>query len=220
MDDNIAQIRRSVAFTDPEKILDLGCWNGETTSQYVPTGATVVGVESNRGASEDAHRRFGWEVVAADLNEPLPFDSEVFDVVTSNQVLEHLADTDTFMAEAFRVLRPGGVAVISTENLASWHNIASLLMGWQAFSLTNVSRLRSGIGNPLANLRSAEPQAAGWAHQRLFSYRGLAELATACGFIGVQVLGAGYYPLPTAVAHLDPRHAAFITVVGNKAAAT
>jgi hypothetical protein len=105
---------------------------------------------------------------------------------------------------------------VSTENLASWHNIASLLFGWQAFSLTNVSSRKSGIGNPLANLRAAEPAAEGWTHQRIFSYRGLIELAEAIGFENVRILGAGYYPLPTRVAHRDPRHAAFITVIGRK----
>ena len=141
----------------------------------------------------------------------------MFDVVTSNQVIEHLHNTDRFVSEAFRTLRPGGLLCVSTENLASWHNIASLLLGWQAFSLTNVSKYRPGLGNPLANWRNHdEPIEDGWLHQRLFSYRGLIELAESVGFTNVRIHGSGYYPLPTRFAHRHTRHAAFITVSGRK----
>jgi len=220
MQDNLDQIRRAVAAEEVHgtalQIVDLGCWDGSTTATYVARGATVIGVEGDLDAGAQAARQHGWEIVKGDLNQPLTLESECCDVVTSNQVIEHLSDTDCFMSEAYRLLRPGGLVVVSTENLSSWHNIASLVFGWQAFSLTNISNRRSGIGNPLANLRAAEPCAEGWAHQRIFSYRGLIELAEAVGFHEVRILGAGYYPLPTRVAHRDPRHAAFITVVGRK----
>lgn len=50
--------------------------------------------------------------------------------MTSNQVIEHLYDTDNFVAEVHRILRSGGTAVVSTEKAASWHT-GSLLLGWQ-----------------------------------------------------------------------------------------
>jgi aspartyl aminopeptidase len=90
------------------------------------------------------------------------------------------------------------------------------MCGWQAFSLTNVSRTGSGLGNPLANMRGMEPLDAGWEHLRIFSYRGLRELVAAHGFSDVHVAGAGYYPLASAFGHIDPRHAAFITVRATK----
>lgn len=220
MQDNIAQLADRLAgetrTLDPLEVLDLGCWNGETTAKYLPARAQVTGVESSPKAAEEARER-GWTVVEADLNGPLPLDDDGFDAVTSNQVIEHLHDTDSFMSEAFRVLRPGGVALISTENMASWHNIGALVLGWQAFSLTNVTKRSAGLGNPLANLRLLdEPIEDGWLHQRIFAYRGLYELAATFGFEEVTILGSGYYPLPTRVAHADPRHAAFLTVVGRK----
>jgi 2-polyprenyl-3-methyl-5-hydroxy-6-metoxy-1,4-benzoquinol methylase len=48
-------------------------------------------------------------------------------------MIEHLRDTDGFMIELQRVLKPGGIAVISTNNLASWHNIVALMLGAQPF---------------------------------------------------------------------------------------
>ncbi|HEX3542420.1 MAG TPA: class I SAM-dependent methyltransferase [Acidimicrobiales bacterium] len=197
------------------RLLDLGCWDGRTTLSYLPAGACGFGVEVSTEAASRASG-LGLCTVSADLNRGLPFRSDEFDVVTSNQVIEHLSDTDQVMAEAHRVLRPGGLVVISTENLASWHNIGALLFGWQAFSLTNVSRYRPGVGNPLANLRHDEPPDIGWQHTRIFSYRGLRELAEAVGFVDIGILASGYYPFPSRMARIDPRHGAFITVTGRK----
>jgi SAM-dependent methyltransferase len=197
------------------RVLDLGCWDGDNFLQYAPKGAQLFGTEISEDAALQAKER-GIETVQANLNEPLTFETDYFDVVTSNQVIEHLSDTDQFTAEAFRVLKPGGTAAVSTENMSSWHNISALLLGWQAFSLTNISDKRSGIGNPMALTREREPGDKGWQHLRIFSFRGLKELFEAHGFIDVEVLGAGYYPLSTRAANLDPRHAAFITVVGKK----
>jgi SAM-dependent methyltransferase len=151
-----------------------------------------------------------------DLASPWPYEDESFDVICSNQVIEHVVDTDMFVHESFRCLRPGGVTVVSTENLASWHNIVSLLFGWQPFSLTNVTETVAGIGNPLAIHRGEEPLAKSMQHVRVFAFAGLRELYESHGFVVEKVAGAGYYPLPTGFARFDPRHAAFITLLGLK----
>ena len=71
------------------------------------------------------------EARRTDLNEPWPLTNESVDVLHSNQVIEHLPRTDHFMPEVRRVLRPGGYALVSTNNLASCHNIVSLVLGLQ-----------------------------------------------------------------------------------------
>jgi SAM-dependent methyltransferase len=218
MYDNVAQMR--AALTDGRahigtRLLDLGCGDGELLMGYAPQGATLEAIEQSEELATRATAR-GVRVIVTDLDQRFPFDDATFDAVTSNQVIEHVVDTDHFVAETRRVLRPGGVAVISTENLASWHNIAALFLGWQAFSLTNVSGVRAGLGNPLANLRVDEPLDSQWTHRRIFSYRGLRELFEAHGFESVVMRGAGYYPLPARLGHVDARHAAFLTVSARR----
>jgi SAM-dependent methyltransferase len=215
---NLENIERSLrAATPGGRLVDLGCDDGVRTLRFAAAAraADVHGVELAGTAAEAARAR-GITVTEADLNEALPFDDASFDVVVSNQVLEHLPDTDVFVSEVVRLLRPGGLAAVSTENLASWHNVAALVLGWQPFSLGNVTSRRAGLGNPLAVHRGEKPGAASWQHERVFSYRGLRELFEAHGLAVRDVLGAGYYPLPAAAGRLEPRHAAFLTVVGSR----
>jgi SAM-dependent methyltransferase len=56
---------------------------------------------------------------SADLCESLPFDDETFDCVVSIEVVEHIANHPRYFAELFRVLRKGGVAIVTTPNIQS-----------------------------------------------------------------------------------------------------
>ncbi len=202
-------------------LLDLGCDDGVRTVRWADAARAhaVHGIEVVANRALLALER-GISVTTADLGAPLPFEDQMFDAVVSNQVIEHLFDTDLFLAEAFRVLRPGGVVVTSTENLASWHNVVALLLGWQPFSLTNVSMLGS-VGNPMGlmvggDIAHTVPGEVTWQHRRVFAKRGLVALHRAHGFISVECRGAGYYPFPRHLGSVDPAHAAFITVVGQR----
>lgn len=198
-------------------LVDLGCDDGSLTMRLASrVGAdSIHGVEIVEERAQIAEKR-GVHVIRADLNSPMPLGDGTFDVACSNQVIEHLHDTDLFVSEVFRILRPGGYTVVSTENLASWHNIASLLFGWQPFSLTNVSHQSGSIGNPLALHRGEAFAWKSWEHVRVFAYRGLSELFTAHGFVVESIAGAGYFPLPARIGRSAPRHAAFITLKARR----
>lgn len=213
-------LRNIMSFLEPEPsacFLDLGCDNGDLTLNLAEKVGTrcLYGVEIVPRRAEEARMK-GIHVEESDLNSPLKFQDGFFDVVHANQVIEHVHATDVFVDEIYRVLKPGGYAVISTENLSSWHNIAALLFGWQPFSLTNVSSCTLGLGNPLALLRGQSHQFKSWEHIRVFSYRGLKELFASHGFLIRAVLGAGYYPLLSTLATWDPYHAAFLTMKVRK----
>jgi SAM-dependent methyltransferase len=67
--------------------------------------------------------------LVADLLHPFPYRSNSFDAVLAKQVCEHLADTRQFFQECQRVLRPGGMLLVGTPNLASLSNRVRLLFG-------------------------------------------------------------------------------------------
>ena len=199
-------------------LMDLGCDDGEWTLQLARAidAAEVHGVEIVPEQAEKAEQN-GVRVTRLNLNAPMDaLPSNHFDVVHANQVIEHVTSVDGFVSEVYRLLKPGGVAVISTENASSWHNVFAAAMGWQIFSLTNVSEKMSGLGNPCALHRGKPPYTGTWTHKTIFSYRGLIEMFEAHGFREVVVKGAGYFPLPARLGSLDVRHSAFITIGARK----
>jgi SAM-dependent methyltransferase len=198
-------------------LCDLGCDDGSWTVEVAKSShvAKSFGVDIARGPTRVAKAK-GVSAVIADLARGLPFRDETFDLIHGNQVIEHVADVDHFLREVYRTLRPRGIAVLSTENGSSWHNVLAAVMGWQIFSLTNVSATRMGIGNPLALHRGQIHEMPSWTHRTIFNYLGLLELLRIHGFEVLRVLGSGYYPFPARVGRIDVRHSHFISVKAIK----
>jgi SAM-dependent methyltransferase len=96
------------------RVLDLGCRSGALTRAYLD-GNHVVGVDVDRGALAEA-ARLGIETHWADLDAPLPFEPESFDVVVAGEVLEHIRDPARLMGDVQTVMRPGGTLVGSVPN--------------------------------------------------------------------------------------------------------
>lgn len=65
-----------------------------------------------------------------DLEQPFKIKSGSVDLVIALEIIEHLFDTDHFLAEIARVLKPGGYLILSTPNLASLTNRLKLLFGY------------------------------------------------------------------------------------------
>jgi SAM-dependent methyltransferase len=193
-------------------LLDLGCSDGEVTNRIAARAGVghVVGVELIEHLAQEARGR-GIEVVGADLNARLPFDDASFDVIHSNQVIEHLWNTDNMLREIRRLLKPDGYAVVSTNNLASWHNVVSLALGWQPPPCHASDELI--VGNP-AGLREGVTGAQGQMHLRLFTGRALEGVARYHGLDADVAQTVGMYPLPVRLARLmtriDKRHGAFL----------
>jgi ubiquinone/menaquinone biosynthesis C-methylase UbiE len=214
----IALVQRAGQEGGGRAILDLGCDDGVWTRRLADAvgAADVHGVEIVEEQARRAAEK-GVKVATLDLNQPLKgLPSNHFDVVHANQVIEHVSSVDLFVSEVFRLLKPGGHAVISTENGSSWHNVFAAAMGWQIFSLSNVSARKAGLGNPCAIQRGGTPFAGTWTHKTIFNYRGLIEMFEAHGFRDVRLAGAGYFPLPAFLGRIDRRHSAFITALARK----
>jgi ubiquinone/menaquinone biosynthesis C-methylase UbiE len=217
--DSFEECRRSVLDNLPDAdgstLLDCGCADGSLTVRFAKRARAtrVLGVEVFEKIAAEARER-GIEIASSDLNGPLDVADGSIDVVTANQVIEHLYNTDGFMRELHRVLRPGGTLVLSTNNLASWHNVVALVLGAQPFpadvsSNPDIGKLVRVNGGDTGRWSS-------WTHLRIFSHKALKEMMEAHGFIVEKVQGVGYYPLPSGAAKkaaaLDPRHAAYLTL--------
>lgn len=201
------------------RALDIGCYDGEITMSLLGNKgfSSIAGVDKDEVALKKASK-LGINAKMNDANDRIIFPDSYFDVILSNQVIEHLNDSDKFLEEVTRLLKPGGYAIISTENASSWCNIFASVMGWQIFSLTNFSNKKVSIGNPLSLHKSLTSRmyTSAWVHTRIYNIYGLQEYLEVCGFKIEGVAGAGYFPLPAALGNIDKTHAHFITFKARK----
>jgi 2-polyprenyl-3-methyl-5-hydroxy-6-metoxy-1,4-benzoquinol methylase len=100
-----------------KKVLDIGCGAGWFAVNYALAGAISFAIDLTPRAVElvKQHAQYrGVDVDAREANaEQLPFGDDSFDLVHSCGVLHHTPDTQKAMSEAFRVLKPGGLARIA-----------------------------------------------------------------------------------------------------------
>lgn len=98
-----------------------GCGMGGSLLAYRDAGAaTVTGVEVDplyiRLAGLRVEGLAGAAVVGIDPELPLPFPDGSFDLIESMDVMEHVPDARTYLAELVRVLAPGGMILVVTPN--------------------------------------------------------------------------------------------------------
>jgi ubiquinone/menaquinone biosynthesis C-methylase UbiE len=75
------------------------------------------------------------DIVDLNIKKELPYQDSAFDIVTATEVIEHLEDFRAILREMYRVLKPGGICVLSTPNILSlnsrlrnlWFGFAELM---------------------------------------------------------------------------------------------
>jgi SAM-dependent methyltransferase len=124
----------------PIRILDVGCgWGRDLAAIRDSLGPAraveLYGVECTEDLSRRA-RDYGVSTVALDLEtSSLPFPDGFFDIVTANQVLEHLKNWIWAFHQQVRVTRRAGLTLIGVPNIAALHNRVLVLLGRQPSSL-------------------------------------------------------------------------------------
>lgn len=110
------------AWAKPGNVIDLGCGDGGAMDKLGP-GFVPFGVEISTGLAQAAHARFqgrgGACVNAPTLDGLAQFPEGFFSAATLRSYLEHELNPLPVLAEAFRVLAPGGVAIIKVPNYGS-----------------------------------------------------------------------------------------------------
>src|SRR5262245_28516462 len=99
-------------------LLDVGCGRGDLAGAFVRHGWRVVGVEPSSSACTIARGR-GVDARVGTL-ETVSLEAGSFDAVVMTHALEHVPDVRADLGRIHRLLRPGGVLVISVPNFASW----------------------------------------------------------------------------------------------------
>jgi len=92
-------------------ILDLGCGTGTNLDSLGKFGE-AWGIDESDLALGFCQKR-GLGLLVQGMAERLPFCEDCFDLVCALDLLEHLADDDAALSEAFRVLKPGGILLVT-----------------------------------------------------------------------------------------------------------
>ena len=98
-----------------EKLLDVGCGTAyliEMLSQRYPAKYTGLDLSSEMIRQAEDKKIEGAKFVIGRSDE-LPFEDDAFDIVTCSQSFHHYPDTDKAMKEVLRVLKPGGIYILS-----------------------------------------------------------------------------------------------------------
>lgn len=118
-------------FADPSaKLLEFGSMPPILTATLTRLGMSVTGLDLKPERFETAVDSEGLRVERVDFEtERLPLEDGAYDAVIFNEVFEHLRINPIFtLREVHRVLRPGGILMLSTPNLRSWK-------GWYFFAI-------------------------------------------------------------------------------------
>jgi ubiquinone/menaquinone biosynthesis C-methylase UbiE len=112
-------------------VLEVGCGLGTDGINFARAGAAYTGIDLTEASIELVRRRFEIEGLNADLKvadaESLPFTDASFDLVYSHGVLHHTPDTERAIDELYRVLRPGGVAMVMLYHKNSYNYYVNIM---------------------------------------------------------------------------------------------
>jgi 2-polyprenyl-6-hydroxyphenyl methylase/3-demethylubiquinone-9 3-methyltransferase len=102
------------------RILDIGCGGGLLSEPMARLGADIVGVDASQKNISTAAVHAREQDLSIDYRattaEDLLAKGETFDVVLNMEVVEHVADVDSFVADCAAMVKPGGLMVIATIN--------------------------------------------------------------------------------------------------------
>lgn len=123
-------------------------------------------------------RKAGIQVSSVNIeSQAFPFENGFFDIVLSNQTLEHTKEVYWIFSEISRVLKPHGYVLTGVPNLASLHNRLALIFGLQPTSIQ--------VLGP---------------HVRGFTAPGFIEFVETDGyFVNEAVKGSNFYPFPRSI---------------------
>ncbi len=123
------------------KLLDIGCYDGHLALllKNCLGNCDTYGIDIAKKTIALARQK-GIHAKVCDIEKGINFESNLFDYVFAGEIIEHLYDTDFFMREVKRILKPGGIFIITTPNFLSLGRRLHYLFGKgmfmeQSFSL-------------------------------------------------------------------------------------
>jgi SAM-dependent methyltransferase len=111
-----------------QRLLDIGCGNGNFLVSASEAGWQVSGIEPDPKAATAARQR-GVDVTVGTV-DLLASESNCFDAITVSHVIEHVHEPKQLLQAVQRLLKPGGIVYIDTPNIQS-HGAKLFRQNWR-----------------------------------------------------------------------------------------
>lgn len=171
------QIIKEHLSLEGRKVLDFGCGTGVYTNRFEEEGARAWGVDIDEESIEKARKNYDSKFI---VSKEIPFEDDYFDIVFSNEVLEHVENDSVAVEEMLRVLKEGGRLVAFVPN--KWFPFETHGMRWRGEYVFGNIPFLSWAPNFVRDIFAP--------HVRIYTMRGLLSL-----FNGVDVVEKGWvYP--------------------------
>lgn len=110
-----------LALKDTDRMLEIGCGNGYYLSllNRLDFKLNLIGIDNDKVALKNAKiyiKNKSVKLLYSDA-ESLPFPENNFDKIIMSEVIEHVENEERVLKEAYRVLKPGGIFVLTTCNI-------------------------------------------------------------------------------------------------------
>lgn len=99
------------------ELLELGCGEGRGVELLAPLANSYTGIDKIKEIVDRLSAQYPEYSFSDGVFPPFPFEDNSFDSVITFQVIEHVKKDEEFIQEIYRVLKPGGVALVSTPNI-------------------------------------------------------------------------------------------------------
>ncbi len=147
-------IYKELSGINPEiNILDVGCGDGSFTKKLALYCNSLYAVDISPKQIERNQQKYtDVHFSVHDLSEPLPFEDGFFSWVWCSEVLEHLFDPLFVLKEIYRVLKPGGIALVTVPYHGLFKNLMITLFKWDHHFDPEYPHLRFFTKNSLSRL--------------------------------------------------------------------
>ena len=166
-----------------KRVVDLGSSRGLFLARFEGSerGGIEIDPEERRRGAERGVEAVEHFINAFDGNRmtaKLPFADASAHIVLAGEIIEHIVDTESFLREIARVLRPGGAVVLSTPNILWWKHRLALLAGRYPDALDYRTRYGDDFG-----------------HVRIFTPALMRGLLEETGFVDIAIVGKRLGPI-------------------------
>lgn len=159
-----------VATGEEQRVLDVGCGAGRFCRMAADRGADVAGLDATPAFVEIARQRVpGADIRVGDM-ESLPWEDDVFDLVTGFNSFFIAADMTAALTEAKRVAKPGGAVAMTVfgrpercYSTAVFKAVAALLPSRPPSAESGPALHEEGVLEAMASKAGLEPREAGFA---------------------------------------------------------